>query len=155
MKEVYIGNGRTINVEEHKDFTNYLDIEKLKKIVEENKGKKILVGASSDWYWTAQEIKEDTFKPYNQSLLRASSWDSFKVEINEDETIDVTIKVPQKECNLVYENGWLKGIYKIEFWLPGIYTEIIKNLEYEKIKELQAEILPILEKYKNDTKSTK
>lgn len=151
-KEIYIGNGRTINVEENKEFVNYLDIEKLKKIVEENKGKEISFGATSDWYFTAQTVREDTFDPFNQSILRRSSWDTFSVEIDRDNKEDLTIKVPIKESNTVYNAGFLRGIYKIEFWFDGLYSKIIKDLDYENLKEFQEEMKPILQKYASRVK---
>ena len=149
--EVYLGQGETIKVTPNDKVTYYLDMEKLKEYFEKNPKNELTVGAETDWSWTAQTIKgKEEFEKIEkgeENILRASCWDKFT--INQEE--DCTVEVPNNFNKLALHRGFYDGIYKIEQWFSvKIYNDLLKNMKYEMIKEMQAEINPILKKYKNE-----
>ena len=151
MREVYIGNGATIHVDEDKNNFHYLDMNKLKEIVENNEGKEIYVGTYRDWCWTAKKIKGlqhiNDIMSGRDYILRCSCWDTFVVRIG-DEVIPCTVDIPIYLHQLAQNAGFCDGLFKIEQWIGTIYTGCIAKMDYEHIQEMIAEIKPIVEKYK-------
>jgi len=147
-REVYIGNGQTIQVLPNNDIRYYLDIDKLEQVIKENPDKKICIGASGDWYWTAHKIKDiEKIKNGEEYILKSSDWSKFQAEIDDDEIVDLTIEIPVNISKLVYWGGFIDGIFKVERWLNGIYSKGIKKMKYEMIKDMQKELEPIIKKY--------
>lgn len=152
-REVYIGNGNTINVSSNKDVRYYLDIYKLEELVKNNPDKKIVVGASGDWYWTAHDVKDiEKVKSGDEYFLNSSDWSKFHAEID-DENIDLTIEIPLHFSHIAYRDGYMQGKNKVEQWLENIYTRGISKMKYEKINEMTEELKPIILKYINEVES--
>lgn len=150
-RDVYIGNGFTKTITINDKYVNYLDLEKLKNLIDENKDKKIFVGASGDWYFTAREITIDDYEQIikgRKYFLQSSDWSPFHAEID-GEIIDVTLKIPKNISYLIARKSFYDGIDEIETWFHGLFHECIKKLSYEEIKNMQKDINPIVDKYKN------
>jgi len=148
-QEVYIGNGETIKVNTFEDKINYLDLEKVRKVVEENPDKEIYVGATADWRWTATEVNKERLEKMDKfedfTILLSTCWDTFSLEINGKKQ-DATIEIEKKYADLVRYDSFRKGIKEIEFWLSGIY-QILKTPNYALIKDFTEEVKPITKKY--------
>lgn len=151
QREIYLGNGKTINVNFSKEFVYYLDIDKLEKLVDENLDKEIVFGATTDWFWTATNIKgKKDFLDFREGKsygLRASCWDTFSVEID-GERQDCTVKVPKYFAQLAESKGFFDGLFKTEQWLNNVYRDVLYKMKYEMIQEFQSEIFPIIKKWK-------
>lgn len=150
-RAVYIGNGETIHVDENENFSFYLDLNKLQKIVDENPGKSIYVGATGDWFFTARSITADNLKEFNEYkayILRSSCWSRFSVEID-DEMQDCTVEIPKNMDELAFKNGYALGFGKVNFWIPNMYQRM-SVLGYEKIKRFSEEVETLLKKYEDD-----
>ena len=146
IREVYIGNGVTINPQENDEVNYYLDMDKLEKLVAE-KGS-VTVGAAEDWFFTAQDVnKEDLekIKTYRKHILRSSCWAKFEVEIDGDRQ-DCTIEIPKQFDKLAYMHGFDDGVGKFHFWVRDAYWRI-KGFPYEKIKKCAEEVDAVIKKY--------
>lgn len=143
---VYIGHGQTIQVTPNDKVMFLLDIEKLEKIFESSPEKEITVGATGDWYWTAETIKgKEEFEKIKKGygLLRASSWSRFSIDQEED----CTVEVPLQFYRIVRHHSFLDGMHKVDQWLFYLYKDGISKMEYKQIKEMQKELEPIIKKY--------
>ena len=148
-KEVYIGNGVTINPTVNENVVYYLDMDKLEKIILE-KGT-VTVGASGDWFFTARKITKEQLEKIKQCreyLLRASCWSKFSVEIDGDRQ-DCTIEIPVNTHKLAFANGFTMGIGKMDIWVHNAYWRITE-FPYEKIKACAEELDNIIKKYENN-----
>lgn len=149
MTDVYLWGWRTISVESDKENVFYLDLEKLWKTIDENPDKKIFAWASTDWFWTAQEINKEKFddikKWFCQSLLLYSSWDHFSIDIEWDRQ-DCTVLVPKKYDEIVSLPYFLQWIWKIEFWLSWVY-KILRCDNYKIVSDFSNEVKLIIKKY--------
>lgn len=145
--EVYVGNGRTITVTHDEKVVHYLDMDKLKKHFEEKPETPITVGATGDWYFTAQTIKNkvefEEIEKDGGHILRASSWSTFRDEDSNDFTIDI----PMNIHGLAMMKGYFMGLDRIEFWLPGIYRKMIRNMNYEQITAFVEDVKIIMDKH--------
>ena len=145
-REVYIGNGVTIHPQENDEVSYYLDFDKLEKIISE-KGT-VVVGASEDWFFTAQEVSKEELQKintYRRHILRSSCWAKFEVEID-GERQDCTITIPKQLDRLSYMHGFDDGISKLHFWVNDAYWRI-KDFPYEKLKLCADEINEVIKKY--------
>lgn len=145
-RDVYIGNDQTIKVTPNEKLMYLLDIDKLEKMFNENPHEELVVGATGDWYWTAETIhnkEEFEEKRKGYGLLRASSWSRFS--INQED--DCTVEVPIHFYRLVREHAFLDGMHKVDQWIFNLYKDGIVNMKYEVIKEMQKELEPIIKKY--------
>lgn len=61
-REVYLGNGETIQPKINQNVINFLDLDKLEEILKKNPNKEIYVGTEKDWYWTATKINLKEYK---------------------------------------------------------------------------------------------
>lgn len=147
-KKVYIGNGETIYVKDNETVSFYLDIDKVKRIVTDNPEKEILVGATGDWFFTAQTITIPNLKEieeYKKHILRSSCWSRFSIRWDDCEE-DCTIEIPKHLDRLAFANGFDHGYSKVHFWIHNMYPRMQK-FEYEKIKKFSEDVEELLKKY--------
>lgn len=155
-QKVYIGNGITKSITIDEKYVHYLDMEKLEKIINENSGKKILVGAKEDWFFTASSITlEDIekIKDGSKNILLTSAWDNFVVKI-EDENgdiineIDCTLNIEKYPAQLAFSAGYDYGINRINIWFKKkLFHECLSVWKYEIIKDFAKEINALVDKY--------
>ena len=154
-RKVYIGRGETIEVEELNEKMNILDIDKVKKLLEEYE--EVTVGAEIDFYFTAITLKKNDIPDLisgKKVLLRSSCWDSFIVKLPHGERVDVTITVDKKIWRTIYIQGFSEAANKIKFWFDiDVIYDLLVNLKYEEIKKMAKEVKEIFEKYLEKPKS--
>lgn len=146
--EVYIGNGRTILVDNSGSTVNFIDIPKALEIFKNNPGKEISIGMRQDWYFTATTIKsEDEIKNLQ---LKCSDWDTPCICIDDSERIPCSIPIEKSLYGEVLKYGFDICVRKMEMWLGKDFVKDFRGLKYEKIKAMSKEVVAILEKYKNE-----
>ena len=149
--ECYIGNGQTVRKPKHKGIIAYLDIKKIEKYLEENPDESVRIGCEVDESWTATSITQEEFNDMKNGyrhLLRSSCWDRFFMETKNGRE-DCTVEIPNDVAyELIYMEGFSRGLQKVDQWLNGLYAEGIRHMEYEMIEEMQKEMEPIIKKYK-------
>lgn len=143
-KEVYIGNGVTVDVT-HESFTRILDRDKALNLYLENINKEFYIGMSQDWFFTASQVRK--VLDIENYHCRASSWDKPCVEID-GEKIDCYIEIPNYMYSLAFDYGYARGKDKTTFWFRDL-LDTVHQLEYENIKAMQKEINEVVAKYQN------
>lgn len=151
-KEVkaYIGNGVTVK-RPVLNKTKIVDMAKLRKLYQENKDKEFYTGMATDWFWTAHQIKSEG--DIDNLFLRSTCWDTPIVEID-DEKIDCYIKVDKEIYSAIREEGYNRGIYRFEFWLPDFFQRF-NALKYEELKRFWDEVKTTLERYEANPEALK
>ena len=150
-RDIYIGNGETVRVATSENGRYYLDLYKLKDIVDKSNGRRVTVGATGDWFFTAQDVSNgnlEDIRALRKNILRSSDWSRFHAEVD-DEVIDLTVEIPIKFARLAFEDGMSRGINVVELWLNRVYTMAIRRMNYEEREKMREELAPILDKYIN------
>lgn len=147
-REVYIGNGVTIEVYPN-EKTKILDLNKAMEIFAENCDKEIAVGMKTDWYFTAQTVRN--LVDIENFPLMSSSWDEPSISIDGKKQ-PCFIEIEGEHFGYCFRDGYLHGIKKITTWCPDLY-KTIRQLDYEDLDPMRNELNAIIEKYQSKRKS--
>jgi hypothetical protein len=149
IRPIYIGQGKTIYVEPHKDVIALLDIPKLDKYFEKNPDATIEVGAKRDWFFTAEDVTKEKLKDVRRGLaflVLASDWDTFKFIKPDGTEEDCTLTVPTNLFNIAHLSGSRLIIDKMQRWFHDIYN-LLMTLAEDKRDDMVKEVNAILDKY--------
>lgn len=158
LQEVYIGSGVTKHVTIDENYCHYLDTGKLEKIINDNLGKKIVVGAKEDWFFTAQTVTAkdmEKIKLGDTHILLYSAWDQLIVKIknNENETeqeINCTLNIEKYPAQLAFNAGYTYAMNRIQHWFnKKLYHECLRVWKYEVIKDFAKEVNALIDKYES------
>jgi hypothetical protein len=143
MPKIYIGNQKTIDVEYYKNKVCLLDLEKTGRVLKENPDKTVVVGATNDWIFTAEEINLEMLeeiKTGKKWFLTSSCWDTFSIKTDDDEKEDCYIFVDEKIFNTIAIENYLTGFkHRPPFELE---KEVHRNRRFLELEEYKNEEFP-------------
>ena len=85
MREVYIGNGKTIEVDTGNGRKEY-DWERLQELLDS--GVEVVAGMSEDWFFTAQTLTQGDIDEKKIAGIGGSDWATPSIEVDGGERID-------------------------------------------------------------------
>jgi hypothetical protein len=143
MREVYVGNGRTITVDDSSKNIKYVDTDLLEEIKKNNPDKEVVFGMAEDWYFTASTLKEAKI---TKGILASSSWATPVVRIDDGEDIPCFIEVDDKVAKIVHTSGvnYLKD--RLDMRAYGL-TDFLLKLPYIHWEGMKKDLSEIVKKY--------
>lgn len=82
MREVYVGNGKTICVEDSEHSKEY-DWERLQNLLDSvGDSMEITVGMDEDWFFTAEPLTQENIDNKKIGGISGSTWATPSVEMN-------------------------------------------------------------------------